>query len=226
MKSMNTLLALALLVLPMMAGAQTFSRVTSVSDLRTDIDYLLVSEVDGMAVTAASADKKALDMTKVSITNHTLQSDGTLACVRLAKSGGYWFVKLTSDGKRIGKSTSADTSLAFAGGESSEKNYQWRITTDTIWHPHTGRYLAYNGNSKSPQAKAYTAQGYGAVVLYQNVQQTGINRVDAEADTSVQNAYVYSLSGQKIMKREDWSNGKMSLPKGVYIIDGKKRLLK
>lgn len=226
MKTMNTLLALALLVLPIMAGAQTFSRVTTVSDLRTDIDYLLVSEADGMAVTAASADKKALDMTKVSITNHTLQSDGTLGCVRLVKSENYWFIKFASDGKRIGKTTSLDTSLAFAGGESSVKDYQWHITTDTIWHPHSTRYLGCNGSSKSPQAKAYTAQGYGAVVLYQNVQQAGINRVDAEADTSVQNAYVYSLSGQKIMKREDWSNGKMSLPKGVYIIDGKKRLLK
>lgn len=220
------LLAIALLAWPLAVGAQTFSRVTSAEQLREGIDYLLVCEDASLAFTTVNTDKMGLNMGSVAISDHTIQSDGTLGCVRLAKSEGYWFIKTASDDKRVGKSANADTSLAFAGGVSSAKTYQWRITTDTIWHPHTGRYLAYNGNSKSPQARAYSASGYAVVVLYQNDQQAGIGSVGAEADASGRQTYVYNLAGQKIMKRKDWSNGKLSLPKGIYIIDGKKRLLK
>ena len=79
-----------------------------------------------------------------------------------------------------------------------------------------------DGASTIPGFKAYLASGSGSVKLFRFDDETGINSID-NGKWTIDNADIYNLSGQKMVNGK-LSNGK--LPRGLYIVNGKKVIIK
>jgi alpha-amylase len=112
-------------------------------------------------------------------------------------------------------------------GTDSKGNTVWKWTlkaSDKKSQASTNEGIIFNDGSKQTGDLAFTNGGYyNEDGLQGVVTTTGIRNIKTQTDGLIK---VYSLDGRLLRTAKDSSEALSGLPKGIYIINGKKFILK
>lgn len=207
-------------------GMQTFTKVTSASELQTGRRYLIVCESKNTVMGAANGDVRSY--CEVSPSGNTLQTEvdreGLPYQVTLGGSEGAYtlfdaatqtYLALTSNANKL-------HSLTDTGTEETEWNITVSNGTADICNKKYPRYIRYN--SGAPRFACY-ASGQQAVSLWMNTK-TGTGISAATADDANEPVDVYDTGGRLVRSHVPAKDALQGLPKGIYIIKGNKTLVR
>ena len=199
-------------------GDNVYCRVSTTADLESGLRYLMVyenSETEGLAYyTFGSKEGKPGSVTiengKIDLKNASNHAEP----LTFSKANGNWtilhgenYLSLTSDANALNQSTDA-----------SDASAQWTVSISdgiaTIANAkYPARFIFYNVSAEI--FRCYKS-GQKEVALYKESQTA--TRLPELSGASVTSRPVYNLRGQQVKTTQ--------LPKGVYIRDGKKYVVK
>lgn len=200
---------------------EIFTKVTNDDEIVSGCNYLLVYEEDsyeGRVFGGVNEKNVGLqfDATISDATIDNSESQGHV--VKLLSDNGNWLIK---DGEMYLAYTSSGGNKIYAVSSSNEKGTHWKITMSKgITNiDYNDRKLQYNVND--PRFCCYKSTQKD-VVLYKELpaEPTGIKNISSTKNVSA--GYVYDLQGRKVCQRSH----DMSLRKGIYIVNGKKRVVR
>lgn len=211
-------------------GQLIYYKVAAQSDIETDgCTYLIVyegSDGSGYAMAATSSDVRGYAAVTIDegtiVTSvsgdympHSLVIGGEEGAYTLYDSAEEVYLALTSNKNKLNSSATADDDYS-----------QWSITisdgTASIYNnAYPSRLIQYNPSS--PRFACYTGTQQD-VALYKNVTETatGIASVSDGATTGTATVSVYSISGVLVRSDAARTAALVGLPKGVYIVEGRK----
>lgn len=211
-------------------GSLTYVKVTDNDGLKSGGQYLLVYEKgdESKALADMISSGKAYSYADVAVSGgqvttevnadglpHELTIDGTDGCFTIFDTRLNAYLSLPSSGNAL-KTASAATgaseqwTISVSNGNAEIRNNKY--TTRTI------RY-----NAGSPRFACYTT-GQEPVSLYKRYVSSSIDVVDAGEKR--RSEAIYSIDGRRIGTVSNESDSTVGLPKGVYIIGGKKLMVK
>ena len=213
------LLEFFLLIACTICQAQQFVKVESLDDVHEGIDYVLVCESQELGYATYNASKKALATIPITISNNSISDATGLAKIHLQATDGAWLMLDVTTNHYIG-ATNKNTDLEYVTGSGRKPLLKWTLQGDSIIHVNTRRYLAYNGDEELPLFKAYAQMNHSPVTLYVNAAQaTGIMAYPDNKEQKHSSKTCYTLTGQKLINTS-------ALPKGIYIINGRKTAIR
>lgn len=187
-----------------------FKRISDVSDLTEDAEYLIVYEIsDSEAVAYAGYEEAKNCGTKVDIgiLDNTTSGDGA-AIIKLKKaSDGNWYI-MDGDNYLYFRGTknviNASTTISGTG-------FTWGITTSSITNiDANNRKLQYNPSAE--MFRCYTGSQKD-VVLYIKKETTAIEKPTVSSEVSPRG--IFDLQGRKMSENAP-------LQRGIYIVNGRK----
>lgn len=208
-------------------GKNVYTLVTDASDLTPGSSVLIVCPSKDKAMGAVSQDVRASeDIDIVGDETITTETDGeSLPYVfTLGGSQGAWtfynetekvYLALTSDKNKLNTATSNDS-----------KNAQWTISISnggisTITNAqYSNRSIKYNPSS--PRFACYKS-GQSEVALFALTKSTGLETL---IESHTKPSTVYDLQGRKVTVVYNLTELPQRLPAGLYIVGGKKVLIK
>ena len=212
-------------------GEVTFARITSTADLEVGKSYLIVCESQKVAMAASSSDDSSRGTATVTISSNEITTT-------VGKSGKPYEVVLggsSTDGYTLYDPVEK-TYLARTGSkntlnsmtEASTDQAKWKISFSNnnavIQNKNSTSYaLAYNSGAN--MFRAYSS-GQTAVQLYKNMTSTGINTVVWTYNQKPTTVRVHSLQGVLIRTTSNYVDALKDLPKGFYIINGRKIVIR
>ena len=188
-------------------GTGDFVKVTTGSQVKAGNEYIVVCEDNSVAMGALN--KTYMSPIDVSITDNAISPNEQVVVVTLGGSTGAWSLK-SSEGYLT--STSAKT-MSWVNAEAKV----WTISSGDGGYTLSTSAGELQYNSSSPRFTTYTSSQKPAVLYYRtkNNPSTGIESMKS---TKMNENAIYNLRGQQ-MKHE-------SLPKGIYIYNGRKFVVK
>lgn len=213
---------------PTPGDGYVFSKVTSTTDLVPGSYYLIVYENGKMALAEKGNEWRGYADVTISDAKITTTVDASGKPRQLllgGSSGAYTFydavdkdyLALTSDGNKLQASTStsafnAQWTVTISGGVATINNCQYK-----------DREINYN--KSNPRFACYKkTSNQQAVSLYRRTTSTGILTVKPSATDS--RVDVYTVSGTMVRRKVASSVALKGLAKGVYVIGGKKYVVK
>lgn len=207
-------------------GHAIFAKVTSTADLQTGVTYLIVCEEKSVAMTGQSSTVRSYE--SVTINGDKIETevdtDGAPRQFVLGGSNGAYTFYDAID-KYLAYTSGNKNSLDSS--ETAEDNSaKWNISisgSGTVISnvASSSRNIQYNASS--PRFACYTS-AQKPVTLYKNTASTGVNNVTNTSDKHLVD--VYSLIGVKVRKAVESSTALRGLGKGVYIVCGKKYVVR
>lgn len=208
---------------------QAYVKVTDSGGLQSGGQYLLVYEkgAEGKALADMISSGKAYSYVDVAVSGgqivaevnadgqpHELTIEGTEGCYTIFDTKLNAYLSLPSSDNALKTASTAtgaseQWTISIANGNAEIRNNKY--TTRTI------RY-----NTGSPRFACYTT-GQEPVALYKRNVSSSIDIVDA--DKPLRNAAIYSIDGRRVGTTRNGINSTEGLPKGVYIIGGKKLMI-
>lgn len=191
-------------------GTGDFAKVTTNSQVKAGYEYIVVNEAKSVAMGAL--EKTYMLPVDVTIDNDAVSPSESVVILTLGGSKDAWSLK-GSEGYLTSTSTKtmawSDTEVATWTISSTDDGYTLKATAGILQY-----------NVSSPRFTTYTSSQGPAVLYYRTISEptdpsTGI--ISMKSAKMSEDA-IYNLRGQQ-MKHE-------SLPKGIYIRDGKKFVVK
>lgn len=198
-------------------GTGDFAKVTTNSQVKAGYEYIVVNEANNKAMGALNG--KIMTPVDVTISNdYSVSPSESVVVLTLGGSTGAWSLK-GSEGYLTSTSTKT---MAWV---SSEANV-WTISSDDVGYTLSKGDDVFLYNQDSPRFTTYSKNNSTgsfaspAVLYYRTISEpidppTGIESMKS---AKISENAIYNLRGQQ-MKHE-------SLPKGIYIRDGKKFVVK
>lgn len=209
------------------AGSDVYTLVTNASELKAGTRVLIVCPSQLTAMAAISKDVRSYASVEVTEENRItteVDKDGSPYSFTLGGSTGAWtfydnvddcYLALTSDANKLHTATTATAAAA-----------QWTVTVSSDGtalitnNERTGRSIKYN--QSSPRFACYK-QGQKDVAIFAQSTPAGIDRLFG---ASGDKAAVYDLQGRRIATSGNAREALRSLPAGMYIVNGKKVIVK
>lgn len=188
-------------------GTGDFAKVTKDSQVKAGNEYIVVCEEKNVAMGALSG--KVMSYIDVTITNNTVSPNEQVVVMTLGGSTGAWSLK-GSEGYLTSTSTKT---MAWVSDEAKV----WTISGGDDGYTLSSSAGTLQYNSSSPRFTTYTSSQAPAV-LYYRAKTDPATGVESMKSVKMSENAIYNLRGQQ-MKHE-------SLPKGIYIRDGKKFVVK
>ena len=203
-------------------GSNVYTLITSTADLTAGANYLIVCETKGRALSKQSGDIRT--HCEVTFTNHSYTGEtsveGAPYVLQLGKTSmGYTFYDAVNASYLA---INSNKNKLHAGTDATTKNCNWSITFDSSGNAvicsvsYATRTIQYN--SRDPRFVTYESK-QTAVQLYKQAPPTAIQEI---LTASTQAGLIYTLDGKPV---GTVSNLK-TLPKGIYVVNGKKVLVK
>jgi hypothetical protein len=203
-------------------GSNVYTLITSTSDLVAGANYLIVCEAKGRAL--AEQGNNIRTYCDVTLANHTYTGEtsvnGSPYVLQLGKTSmGYTLYDAVS---ATYLAINSNDNKLHAGTDATAKNCNWTITFDSSGNAEI-RSVSYDNrtiqyNASSPRFATYKSK-QTAVQLYKQAPPTAIQEI---LSASTQAGLIYTLDGKPV---GTVSNLK-ALPKGIYVVNGKKVLVK
>ena len=207
-------------------GEQQYLLVASADDLTAGSNYLIVyttGNSEGKALADLLSTGKAYGVTSVIIENDVISTEvngDNLPHNVLISADGNKYTMYDTKTKQYLSLTSSDNYLKAVDSVSGDTE-QWYITISDGYAnisncKYTSRTIRYN--SSSPRFACYSS-GQQPVRLYKQKQTTDISGI-----TSANYLYpiIYTLDGRKMTNVKPGLHPSSYLPKGIYIMNGKK----
>lgn len=208
-------------------GQTVFKKITSTEELSADCYYLIVCEDNSMAMAESGKDIRNNVIVSINGDNITTETNvagkpytfvisGNKDAYTLYDTKEKVYLALTTDGNKLHNSTSATSAkeqwtVSFSGNNALIYN-----------NAYPERLICYN--SGSPRFACYkTSSAQNAVQLYKATTSTGISGI---YNDNCKNVDVYTITGQKVRSNVDKDSALKGLPMGIYIINGKKLIVK
>ncbi len=207
-------------------GTNVFTLVTNTSELKAGAAYIIVCQDKETALGAYNETSSVRYSAPVSISAATVTTatGGTdePALLTLGGSEGAW--TLFDGSSFLGLSASSNKLHALE--EATTNNARWTITISSSTAKitplaFTDRQIMYNANS--PRFACYTGSQQSVSLYAQNVS-TGIALLSNEASTA--RVDVVSLDGRIIRHNVPRAQAHVGLPRGFYVIGGRKVLVR
>ena len=203
-------------------GSNVYTLITSTSDLTAGANYLIVCETKDRAL--AEQGNNIRNYCDVTLANHTYTGEtsvnGCPYVLQLGKTSmGYTFYDAVN---ATYLALNSNDNKLHAGTDASTKNCNWTITFDSSGNAkicsvsYDNRTIQYNPSS--PRFATYKSN-QTAVQLYKQAPPTAIQDI---LSTSAQAGIIYTLDGKSVGTVANLK----ALPKGIYVVNGKKVLVK
>lgn len=200
-----------------------YAKITSTSDLTSGMPYLIVCESQDVAMAeqdSKSRNKAAISITAQRITTAVGESGKPYELVLGGNaSAGYslydpvnkTYLALTSNSNEINQLSETTTNnalwtISFNQGNAIIKNKAY-----------TSRSIQYNTSAKI--FRTYTS-GQTVVQIYKKQQTTGIGKTYITVQK--ERVAVHSIQGTFVRLTDNYPDALRDLPKGIYIINGRK----
>ena len=211
-------------------GEQTYVKVTDNSEIQSGAHCLLVYETEtkGYALADMISSGKAYSYTSVTISNDQIttevNADGMPHELLLGGEPGAYTIYDTKSNVYLSL-PSSDNALKTAETVTGATE-QWTISimdgyADIQNNKYTNRTIRYN--SGSPRFACYSS-GQQPVSLYKRKATSSIGVIDNDATTDI--SVVYSVDGRRVGVYTNGQNITSGLRKGIYIIGGRKVVVK
>ena len=205
------------------AGDGSYVRVNSTDELVSGATYLLVYEEESNKGYAMSiADDQANNGERVDIIDDTIEN-GTLPLVLTQLSNGNWTICAGSNTYLSHDSAKNSIGTASSGSDNSA---QWTITISggdaDIINKNTSYAIRFNKADNQMRFRCYKQGNQEPVALYiqtGQATQDGIKEMRRNTDEMRKNAPIFTIDGRMVTTTA-------TLPRGVYIIGGKKMVVK
>ncbi len=204
-------------------GDGSYVRVNSTDELVSGANYLLVYEEEsnkGYAMSIAA--DQANNGERVDIIDETIEN-GTLPLVLTQLSNGNWTICAGSNTYLSHDAAKNSIGTASSGSDNSA---QWTITISggdaNIVNKNTSYAIRFNKADNQMRFRCYKQGSQEPVALYiQTGQATedGIKEMRRNTDEMRKNAPIFTIDGRMVTTTA-------TLPRGVYIIGGKKMVVK
>ena len=202
-------------------GSNVYTLITSTSDLTAGANYLIVCETKSRALSKQSGDVRTY--CEVTFTNHSYTGetsvDGAPYVLQLGKTSmGYTFYDAVN---ATYLALNSNDNKLHAGTDATTKNCNWTITFDSSGNAvirsvsYDNRTIQYNPSS--PRFATYKSV-QTPVQLYKQAPPTAIQEILSASTAPV----IYRLNGTRVGNATTLDK----LPKGIYIVNGKKWLVK
>ncbi len=190
-------------------GTGDFAKVTTSSQVKAGNEYIVVNEDNSVAMGAQ--EKTYMKPINVTITDNTVSPNEQVVVMTLGGSTGSWSLKgsegyLTSTSTKVMSWESNEAKVwTISGGEDG-----YTLST-------SAGLLLYN--QSSPRFTTYANSGTFAspAVLYYRTKTDPATGIESMKSAKMSAKPIYNLSGQQVSG---------SLPKGIYIRDGRKFVVK
>lgn len=212
-------------------GEATFARITSTDDLEVGTSYLIVCESQKKAM----SDHDGKNRNNVSVT-----IDSNKITTTVGESGKPYELVLGGDATNgyTLYDPVAKTYLALTSNSNEINQLEEATTKNALWA------ISFNQNNAVISSKAYTSRSIKynegsrifrtytstsdqtAVQLYKNMTSTGINTVVWTYNQKPTTVRVHSLQGVLIRTTSNYVDALKDLPKGFYIINGRKIVIR
>ena len=204
-------------------GDGSYERVNSTDELVSGATYLLVYEEESNKGYAMSiADDQANNGESVDIIDETIEN-GTLPLVLTQLSNGNWTICAGSNTYLSHDAAKNSIGTASSGSDNSA---QWTITISggdaDIINKNTSYAIRFNKADNQMRFRCYKQGNQEPVALYiqtSQATQDGIKEVRRNTDEMRKNAPIFTIDGRMVTTTA-------TLPRGVYIIGGKKMVVK
>lgn len=206
-------------------SGNTYVKVTAAEDLKVGANYIIVCEKYGTALGSIGGNTSKDIRNSVSV---TINADGTISTetgscdypYHLVLGGKADAYTLYDPSSSVYLSYTGSKNKLFGATSASANSEQWKITFNNGYAhisplSSTGRRIQYNVSA--PRFVCYTGTQQ-EVCLYKQESSTAIENIQSGSKT----ANIYSTDGRLVRQNADITSGTKHLPKGVYIIDGKK----
>lgn len=209
---------------------QTYVKVTDAADLQSGARYLIIYEkgTEGKALADQIASGKAYSYADVDVSDGHItteaNADGLPHELTIEGSNGCYTIFDTSLNAYLSL-PSSDNALKTAA-EVTGASEQWTISitggnAEISNNKYPTRTIRYN--TGSPRFACYTT-GQEPVALYKRNVSSSIDIVDANREW--RSTAIYSIDGRRVGNTQNGRCHTEGLPKGVYIIGGKKLMVK
>ena len=220
-------------------GTQTYKKIDWNGDLEVGARYLLVyndGEGNGMAIAEATKigtnpvrANAAVTIEDESFTTDVGSSGKPYEFVLGGKRGAYTlydpvamnYIALTADANQLHTTATADEDYA----KWSVKFEKGLVSVKSNMQLEKPRYIYYN--KSNPRFAAYTgkSQYVSGVELYKNTTTTptSIASVTTKLGSGF---YTYSIQGIMVRHASNYQDATSNLPRGIYIVNGKKVVIK
>ena len=211
---------------------QIYKVVSSTADLQAGTGYLIVCEEaqDGLKVAMAASGSDVRSYAEVSVSNGTIttlvnEEDKPRQIILGGTSGVYTLYDAV---EKVYLSLTKDDNKLHSSSEATTDNAKWSVsfsgaTAKIANNAYSNRAINYN--SGSPRFACYkSTSGQKPVKLYKNVTPTGIGQVPAEVVNG--QVTVYGLTGVALRKNVNRTEALKGLPRGIYIIGGRKYVVR
>ncbi|MCD8318482.1 MAG: endonuclease [Paraprevotella sp.] len=209
-------------------GEQTFRKVTSDADLQVGRRYIVVCESKGMALGAMANNYRSYSEVSISADEIRTEVDneglpyqlvlgGQAGAYTLYDAAEEGYLSLTVDDNKLNSSSQADDAQA-----------KWTVTlsgdeAQIVNNAYTNRAIRYNAGA--PRFACYKLGTQEPVVLYLNTDSdSGVSSVTDEASDGPVD--VYTIDGRLVRRAVRSEKALDGLDKGLYIVKGKKFLVK
>lgn len=204
-------------------GDGSYVRVNSTDELVSGANYLLVyeeSSTNGYAMSVA--DDQANNGESVDIVDETIEN-ATLPLVLTQLSNGNWTICAGGDTYLSHKAQKNNIETATSGSDASA---QWSISISggdaDIINKNTSYAIRFNKADNQMRFRCYKQGTQEPVALYIQTSQAtenGIKEMRRNTDEMRKNAPIFTIDGRMVTTTS-------TLPRGVYIIGGKKMVVK
>lgn len=190
-------------------GTGDFAKVTTSSQVKAGNEFIVVNEDNSVAMGALSG--KVMSYINVTITDNTVSPNEQVVVMTLGGSTSGWSLK-SSEGYLTSTSTKT---MAWV----SDETKVWTISgeEDGYTLSTSAGLLLYN--QSSPRFTTYSSTGAfsSPAVLYYRTKTDPATGIESMKSAKMSARPIYNLSGQQVSG---------SLPKGIYIRDGRKFVVK
>ncbi len=211
-------------------GENDFIPVTSATQLIPGGNYLIVCPSKSRALAETNTDVRSyaeIEFNDNGSITTSVNEDGAPRALLLGGSEVHWTFFDAVEHTYLGLNTNGNKLNALASEDSD--NAQWSINftstgmADIENNYYEGRYIRYN--SSAPRFACYTSTQSLVALYVQNSAQTGIAAL-APAAASSQTVNVYSADGRLVRRNVCHANACTGLQSGIYIVGGRKVIVK
>ena len=183
-----------------------FVKVTTNNELKAGYEYIIVNEAYAKAMGALNG--KVMEPVDITITNDGISPNEQVVVVTLGGSSGAWSLK-GSEGYLTSPSSK---NMAWVTDEAKT----WSISNSEDGYTLSSLAGVLQYNPSAPRFTTYTSSQKPAVLYYRNVSESPSGIVSVKRGKKNRGS-IYNPRGQKM---------KGTLPKGVYIRNGRKFVVK